>query len=129
MNTKVKFVFSRAFMEEWFSCGLTKENRQELIDNISYYLSNAPDNNHGKKFPGEIIEGTGGAIKYRFTPEDYHKGKSGSFRTIYFVYDVSINHLFFLTVYPKNRKASLSKREKHAIKKFIENSKRKRKEK
>lgn len=129
MNNRVKFIFGQSFMEQWYACGLTKENRQELIDDISYYLRNAPDNNHGKKFPGAIIEGTGGAIKYRFTPNDYQKGKSGSFRIIYFVYDTSINHLFFLMVYPKNKKATLSKREKHLIKKFIENQKHNRKEK
>lgn len=129
MNNKVKFIFGQSFMEQWYACGLTKENRQELVDDILYYLRNAPDNNHGKKFPGAIIEGTGGAIKYRFTPEDYQKGKSGSFRTIYFVYDASINHLFFLTVYPKNKKATLSKREKNLIRKFIENTKHQRKEK
>lgn len=128
MNTTIKFIFGQAFMNQWYKCGLTKENRQELINNISSYLQNAPDNNHGKKFPGAIIEGTGGAIKYRFTPNDYQKGKSGSFRIIYFVYDPSINHLFFLNVYPKNKKANLSKREKHLIKKFIETIKRDRKE-
>lgn len=129
MNNKIKFVFGHTFMEQWYACGLSKKDRQELIDDISYYLRNAPDNNYGKKFPGAIIEGTGGAIKYRFTPENYQKGKSGSFRTIYFVYDASINHLFFLTIYPKSKKASLSKREKNLIKKFIETIKRDRKEK
>lgn len=56
----------------------TDENRQELIDDISYYLRNAPD--------------------------DYKKSKSGGFRTIYFVYDTSINYyLFFSSFYPKSK--------------------------
>lgn len=62
MNNKVKFIFGQAFMEQWYACGLTKENRRELVDDILYYLRNAPDNSHGKRFPGAIIEGTGGAI-------------------------------------------------------------------
>lgn len=115
----VKFIFGKNFMEQWFACGLGLDERQELIDNVLLYLTNAPDNNYGKKFPGAIIEGTGGAIKYRFTPENYQKGKSGSFRVIYFVYNPQEYHLFFLNVYPKNKKATLSTKEKNQIKKFI----------
>src|SRR5699024_3570825 len=129
MCNKVKFVFGQSFMEQWYAFGLTIENRQESINDITYCLRNAPDNNYVKKFSGSTIEGTGVDIKYLFTPDNYQKGKSGNFQTIYFVYDASINHLFYLTVYPKMKKATLSRREKHLIKKFIEAIKRDRKEK
>ena len=83
MSYEVNFLFSKPFMKKWFKCGLSLDEREELKNEILQYLSNSPINTYGKKFPGVIVEGTGGAFKYRFTPKNYHKGKSGSFRTIY----------------------------------------------
>ncbi|MCQ2570015.1 MAG: type II toxin-antitoxin system RelE/ParE family toxin [Limosilactobacillus sp.] len=87
---------------------------------INEYLKFAPDNNFGRKFPGNIIEETGGAIKYRFRPSDGQKGKSGSFRIIYFVYNGDKQELVFLNLYAKKDKANLTKREKSVIRQLIE---------
>ncbi len=119
MSYEVNFLFSKPFMKKWFKCGLSLDEREELKNEILQYLSNSPINTYGKKFPGVVVEGTGGAFKYRFTPKNYHKGKSGSFRTIYFIYNANKQNLFFLEIYPKNKKSTLSVKEKKSIKNFI----------
>lgn len=119
MSYEVNFLFSKPFMKKWFKCGLSLDEREELKNEILQYLSNSPINTYGKKFPGVIVEGTGGAFKYRFTPKNYHKGKSGSFRTIHFIYNANKQNLFFLEIYPKNKKSTLSVKEKKSIKNFI----------
>ena len=75
-----------------------------------------PDNNYGKRFPGSIIQGTGGAYKYRYSDPDSSQGKSGSYRTIYFV--AQANQLWFLEIYKKNQKESLSNQEKSDLREF-----------
>lgn len=119
----MKFIFSDPFMKAWYKSGLTIADRNDLQNDFLSYVLNAPDNRQGKKFPGEIIQNTGGAIKWRFASEKSDKGKSGSYRIIYFVFEEETQTAFFLDVYGKNEKASLSNEEKHAIKIFIKSFK------
>lgn len=71
----------------------------------------------GTTFLGSVIRQTGGAIKWRFSSEESPKGKSGSNRVIYFVY--ANRTYFFLDIYAKGNKETLSDSEKKEIKKFI----------
>lgn len=113
------FIYSDPFMKEWKKEGLTLDDRDELQNDFLDYIVHAPSNSFGRQFPGEIIQGTGGAIKWRFAPKESNKGKSGSYRTIYFVFEEKTQSAYFLTVYGKNKKASLSNEEKNGIKAFI----------
>ena len=65
---------------------------------------------------GDIIPGSGGARKARWTREG--KGKRGGVRVVYYYYDASIP-LFLLTVYAKSRKDDLTLKERRAIRKLI----------
>lgn len=61
---------------------------------------------------GDIIPETGGVRKIRTAKEG--KGKSGSFRTIYYYYDAN-NPILLFTVFGKNEKANISDAEKKAL--------------
>jgi hypothetical protein len=65
---------------------------------------------------GDLIPGTGGARKIRIALPG--RGKSGGARVIYYYRD-SRNAIFFLTLYPKNKKSNLTSREKDAIREQI----------
>lgn len=121
----MKFIYSVPFMRQWRKIGLSLEDRNDLQRNFLDYIIKAPTNNYGNQFPGDIIQGTGGAIKWRFAPKQSDKGKSGSYRTIYFVFEEKTQSAFFLTVYGKNKKASLTNAEKNEIKAFIKSFKKK----
>lgn len=121
----MKFIYSVPFMRQWRKIGLSLEDRNDLQRNFLDYVIKAPTNNYGNQFPGDIIQGTGGAIKWRFAPKQSDNGKSGSYRTIYFVFEEKTQSAFFLTVYGKNKKASLTNAEKNEIKAFIKSFKKK----
>ena len=82
---------------------------------LSDYFREPPVRNFGRPFPGDLIEGTGGAIKYRYALERSDEGKSGSYRIIYLV--VARGTVYFIDVYGKHAQASLSNREKHDLRK------------
>lgn len=118
MNLNVKFLYAKSFMKQWQACNLDLKDRDKLEQEICSFLAKMPSNNHGRKFPGAIIKDTGGAIKYRFTPQKTNKGKSGSYRTIYFTVDKQFKYFMFVNVYPKSKQESLSDKEKKMLKKF-----------
>lgn len=60
---------------------------------------------------GDLIQGTGGCRKVRFSPSNSNKGKSGSIRTIYYFHN-SEGRIWLFMAYPKSRKDSLSGEEK-----------------
>ena len=65
---------------------------------------------------GDLVSGTGGARKIRVALQG--RGKSGGARVIYYFRD-SRNAIFFLSLYPKNKKSDLTPKEKEAIKEQI----------
>ena len=65
---------------------------------------------------GDMIQGSGGAIKLRFALP--HKGKSGGIRIIY-IDLIKIKHVHLLTCYPKSKQDNLTDNEKAAIKEVI----------
>ncbi len=66
---------------------------------------------------GDIISKTGGVRKLRFAREGH--GKSGSFRVIYYYYNIN-NPIFLFSVYGKNEKANISDAEKNMLYKIIQ---------
>ena len=122
----MRFIYPEPFMKKWNKEGLSLTDRKDLQNDFLDYVLKAPTNSYGNKFPGDIIQGTGGAIKWRFAPKKSNKGKSGSYRTIYFVFEEKQQCAFFLTVYGKNEKSSLTDTEKNEIKSFIKSFKKER---
>ncbi len=66
---------------------------------------------------GDIIVGTGGARKVRWSSNS-HQGKRGGARAIYYYHNPCIP-IFLFTAYGKNAKANLSKVELNALRKII----------
>lgn len=119
----MEFIYPDPFMKKWFKEGLTLGDRKDLQNEFLNYVLNTPQNRYGRRFPGEIIQGTGGAIKWRFASAKSNRGKSGSFRIIYFVFDEATQTAYFLDIYSKTEKSSLSEEEKNTIKSFIKSFK------
>lgn len=109
-TSKLDFWYSDKFDESWSSLRLTDQQKKDFEFSIAAYYANPPSNNYGKQFPGNLIRGTGGAYKYRYPDPNSNRGKSGSYRVIYFV--VKANLLLFLNIYDKHTKTTLTKSEK-----------------
>lgn len=115
---ELHFIYTVPFLNKWHRLGYTELDQQNLESSILDFYNQNPANQHGKLFPGEIIQGTHGAYKLRFKPDSSNAGKSGSSRIIYCV--ITGSSLAFLDVYPKNQRVSLSNREKQTIAKVIQ---------
>jgi hypothetical protein len=63
---------------------------------------------------GDVMAGTGGFRKFRFAREGM--GKSGGARVVY-IYKSEHYPVFLMTVFPKNKKANLTKAERNALEK------------
>ena len=84
---------------------LSEHDREELIA----YLSTHPT-------AGVILEGTGGIRKLRWARLD--SGKSGGIRVIYYFHNDSMP-LYLLTVFGKNEKANLPRKELKQLSKIV----------
>ena len=67
---------------------------------------------------GDVIEGTGGARKVRFTGKG--KGKSGGYRVITFFTGTDIP-VFLLNIFAKNEKTDLTPQERRVLKTVLGN--------
>lgn len=85
---------------------LENEVREEFINYIAHH-----------PLKGDLIRGTGGARKIRWAAEK-HQGKSGGVRVIYYYHDQDVP-IFLFTVYPKNKKDSLTTAECNELKLII----------
>lgn len=83
---------------------LKVRERQSIVN----YLALHPES-------GVIMQGTGGIRKLRWSSKG--KGKSGGVRIIYYYLNETIP-LFLLTVFGKDEKANLSKRERNKLASF-----------
>ena len=100
-----EFIETTIFTKQWHELNLTDEDLRGLQN----YLLQNPN-------AGDIIKGTGGAVKLRWVLPG--KGKRGGTRII-FVDFIHLEHLYFLTCYPKKEKIELSPDEKKEIKNVI----------
>lgn len=117
MDQKLDFVYPNAFNKKWIKLNLTEKDKKDMESQIAEF-----EKNDNRTVLGSIIKGTNGAIKWRFSGEDLPKGKSGSNRIVYFVY--SNKTYYFLDIYAKGKKETLTNDEKKMIKKFITDFKR-----
>ena len=99
------FVAMTTFDKRWHELGLTDEDLQELQE----FLMKNPD-------AGDIIPGTGGAVKLRWKLPN--AGKRGGVRVIY-IDVIKTDKIYFLTCYPKSKQDDLSSGEKSALKVII----------
>lgn len=101
-----EFVWTSAFLRGWERCGFAIDDLAAL----EQALLEDPK-------AGKVIQGTGGARKFRFAFEG--RGKSGSARSIYVDFEVG-EKICGLAAYTKADKSTLTEGEKSAIKKMIE---------
>lgn len=66
---------------------------------------------------GDVIPGTGGVRKLRFAIQG--KGKRGGVRVIYYYYD-DRNPVLLFTVFGKNEKSDLTKKEKNILYEIVQ---------
>lgn len=95
-------VETNAFRKAALAAGMTDDERQ----NVTNVLASNPG-------LGDLLEGTGGARKFRFAGRG--KGKSGGYRiiTYYAAPDVPV---FLLDLYVKGEKVNLTKAERNELK-------------
>ena len=101
-----EFIILPEFDKQWKAMNLTDDDLRRLEDLI---LEN-PE-------LGDVMQGTGGLRKLRFSFSD--RGKSGSNRVCY-INIVRKEKIFLITAYPKNIKDNLSKAERNNIKQLVE---------
>ncbi|MGF2384907.1 type II toxin-antitoxin system RelE/ParE family toxin [Lentilactobacillus otakiensis] len=118
------FVFPKSFNRKWRKLGFGYDDKENLKRLISEYVRHAVEDERSFKFPGDLVSGTGGAIKMRFDSERSDQGKSGSYRIIYFV--MVENEIRFLKIYAKKDEANSSDEDRNLIHKYIKNMRRER---
>ena len=67
---------------------------------------------------GDIIQGTGGARKIRWSVTGQRGGKSGGIRVIYF-FKTRDNQIYLLLAYPKGKQDNLTDQQKAIVKMLI----------
>jgi len=102
---KRTFIYTKVFDKKWSELNLTDDDQMEL-ENFIMSNPNA----------GDRIQGTGGAIKLRWSLPN--TGKSGGIRVIY-IELIKAEQIHMLTCYPKSDKDNLTDGEKTAIKEVI----------
>jgi hypothetical protein len=71
---------------------------------------------------GDMMQGTGGLRKMRFSPRSSGRGKSGSARVCYIVF-VAADTCYLVTIFAKNEKPNLSDAEKAQVRKWVKQTK------
>ena len=102
---KKEFINTTIFDKRWAELKLT-DNDLRSLQNILMQNSSV----------GDMIEGTGGAYKIRFSIEN--KGKSGGIRVIY-INLLKAQRIYFITCYPKSKQDNLLSNEKAIIKEVV----------
>lgn len=102
------FVYVENFDQKWRQYGLGAEDLREL----ELQLLMDPKQ-------GDVITGTGGLRKVRFSPEREQQGKSGAYRIIYLDIQLS-SHTVLLLIYAKNQQADLKPAQKKVLKQLVD---------
>jgi len=103
-----EFIRTSYFDKRWNAMGLTDDDLRALE---SYLLDNPGI--------GDIIPGTGGAIKVRWALKHSGKGKSGGARVIY-IDLVRKAHIHLLLCYPKSKQDNMTREQSLYLKQLIE---------
>ena len=105
---KREFIYTRVFDKYWKELGLEIADLEEL----EKFIMENPR-------AGDIIKGTGGAIKLRFALPNSNRGKSGGVRVIYT--DIEHNaHTHLLLCYAKSKQGDLTADQKKQLKSLVE---------
>jgi hypothetical protein len=102
------FKYLAGFVAQWNRLGLDDDDLAELE------LLILADPNRG-----QVIAGTGGLRKLRFSPSRWRRGKSGALR-IGYAHDARLEKVLVLAVYAKNDKANLTPAERNEIKQILD---------
>lgn len=113
-DINLEFVYTKIFNEIWNGYNLTDKDKKAFEKKVKDYEKNNSDPSNPL---GDIIQGTGGAIKIRFNSSTDNVGKSGSYRIIYCKYGRRVYAM--ILIYKKSDKASLNDKEKSMIKNRI----------
>lgn len=100
------FVMLPSFEKQWENIGYNDEDLRRLQEEL---LRNPK--------AGDVMQGTGGLRKYRFSFEN--QGKSGGSRVAYVDFAV-YEKIYLIYAYPKSEKDNLTKAERNDMKKVIE---------
>ncbi len=68
---------------------------------------------------GDVVAGTGGVRKVRFSPPSRHSGKSGAYRVVYLYLRVG-ERVAFLTMFAKKDQENLTAPQKAWLKKLAD---------
>lgn len=109
----LKFIELDEFEDDWDSLGF------DLEDDIWSLFVAIMINPEG----GEVVPGTGGLRKLRFSPQRSNSGKRGAVRVCY-VYLKEHFTVLLVLAYPKSEKLDLSSVDKKGISKYIASAKR-----
>ncbi|CAM2776253.1 TPA: addiction module toxin RelE [Legionella pneumophila] len=93
------------YLKQAESC-MDKKSREDFVSHIAQNPTE-----------GDLIPGTGGARKIRWTT-DSNQGKSGGARVIYYYHNQKIP-IFLFTAYGKSKKENISESEKSILKTII----------
>lgn len=115
---EIRVNFPKNFKKMFFKLGLNSDDLDDLEKQIVDFER---QRERKDELLGDLIPGTGGAIKYRFVSKKSKSGKSGAERVIYCAFDISkgIREYNFLLCYAKNKKETLTDREKKALKNAV----------
>ena len=91
--------------------------RKDYLDDDSFsllqqFLMESPE-------AGDLIKGSGGLRKLRFSDERRHKGKRGGTRIIYYWWDQGFQFWLF-TIFSKDEMTDLSDKERNLLAKMLE---------
>lgn len=117
-DVELQFIYTNEFKKIWNKYGLTDEDYTRFEEEVERYEreTESPSNPLG-----DVISGTGGAVKYRFSGSTEPVGKSGGFRIIYGKYGRRVYAM--ILIYHKKDKENLSEKEKKMIKKWLDEQK------
>jgi hypothetical protein len=102
------FKYLAGFVREWERLQLTDEDLQEL----EHLILSDPE-------AGDVVSGTGGLRKLRFSPSRWRRGKRGALRVGY-SHDARLEKVLVLAVYAKSDKSDLTPSERREIKNVLE---------
>jgi len=103
------FVESSHFTKSWNELGL---NDEADLSTLQIAIMSNPQ-------MGNVVAGTGGLRKMRFSTPAQGRGKRGAYRVCY-VYFEEYDVAYLMLIYMKNEKDDLSSAEKRKIKELIE---------
>ncbi len=110
--TDYNFYYTDELEQLFFNLGYTREDLTKIARELVANIKNSPPT-----LKGDIIKGTGGAVKLYIAPANATKGARNEDRLIYcFLHK---KDFYFLHIYPKSKQTDLTQKEIKQIAKVI----------